>query len=114
MHKAQQTFIKNIVELRKGFGTEGLTLTKAAALAGMSLSFLSRLESGERFPDAETLGKLADLYGVKVADLFRDDGAQERLVQLQQTKEQILKSFKRYWLAGQVPPSFWNIKDAAG
>jgi transcriptional regulator with XRE-family HTH domain len=47
----------------------GLTLTEAAALAGMSKSTLSRLETGQRKPSLELLLPLAQTYRVPLDDL---------------------------------------------
>jgi transcriptional regulator with XRE-family HTH domain len=47
----------------------GLTLTEAAALAGMSKSTLSRLETGQRRPSLELLLPLAQTYRVPLDDL---------------------------------------------
>jgi transcriptional regulator with XRE-family HTH domain len=47
----------------------GLTLTEAAALAGMSKSTLSRLETGQRKPSLELLLPLAQTYRVPLDEL---------------------------------------------
>ena len=55
--------------LRRVRGQRGLTLTEAAALAGMSKSTLSRLETGQRKPSLELLLPLAQTYRVPLDDL---------------------------------------------
>ena len=47
----------------------GLTLTVAAAHAGLSKSTLSRLETGQRRPSLELLLPLAQVYRVPIDDL---------------------------------------------
>jgi transcriptional regulator with XRE-family HTH domain len=55
--------------LRRVREQRGLTLTEAAALAGMSKSTLSRLETGQRKPSLELLLPLAQTYRVPLDDL---------------------------------------------
>ena len=55
--------------LRRVRQQRGLTLTEAAALAGMSKSTLSRLETGHRRPSLELLLPLAGTYRVPLDDL---------------------------------------------
>lgn len=55
--------------LRRVREQRGLTLTEAAALAGISKSTLSRLETGQRRPSLELLLPLAGTYRVPLDDL---------------------------------------------
>lgn len=55
--------------LRRVREQRGLTLTEAAALAGISKSTLSRLETGQRKPSLELLLPLAGTYRVPLDDL---------------------------------------------
>ncbi|NHT18130.1 XRE family transcriptional regulator [Cellulomonas sp. IC4_254] len=55
--------------LRRVREQRGLTLTEAAAAAGMSKSTLSRLETGQRRPGLELLLPLAQTYRVPLDDL---------------------------------------------
>ena len=55
--------------LRQVREQRGLTLTVAAAHAGMSKSTLSRLENGQRRPSLELLLPLAQVYRVPIDDL---------------------------------------------
>src|SRR3954447_4748091 len=55
--------------LRQVREQRGLTLTVAAAHAGMSKSTLSRLENGQRRPSLELLLPLAHVYRVPIDDL---------------------------------------------
>ena len=55
--------------LRRLREQRGLTLTEAAALAGISKSTLSRLETGQRKPSLELLLPLAGTYRVPLDDL---------------------------------------------
>ena len=41
--------------------------------ARISVSFLSMIERGERSPHLETLARIADALGVRLADLFRTE-----------------------------------------
>lgn len=49
---------------------KGLTIEQVAAQAGLSQSFLSRLEQGKRTLVLPTAEKLAGVFGVKVAELL--------------------------------------------
>jgi transcriptional regulator with XRE-family HTH domain len=49
------------------------TLDDLAARSGLSLSYLSRVESGERQPSLGTLAVLAQVYGVTLASLFEPE-----------------------------------------
>jgi transcriptional regulator with XRE-family HTH domain len=44
--------------------------TELAYHAGLAPSVISQIENGKRSPSARTLGKLAEAFGVEVADLF--------------------------------------------
>jgi len=62
----------------------GLTQEDFAALCGISVSFASLLERGERSPSYETLLQVAAALGLPLSELFRqeqeDDSGAERLV----------------------------------
>jgi len=47
-----------------------MTLRKLAALSGVSVSYLGRIERGERFPSASVLRKVAKPLGFKESELF--------------------------------------------
>ncbi len=47
-----------------------LTLRKLAAITGISPSYLSRVEKGERFPSASILQKIAKPLGFGESELF--------------------------------------------
>ena len=47
-----------------------LTLRKVSSLSGVSLSHLGRIESGERFPSANILRKIAKPLGFEENELF--------------------------------------------
>ena len=51
----------------------GLTLNKVADMTGLSQSFLTRLENGERNLTVPTAKKLAFAYDVSVNELLRND-----------------------------------------
>lgn len=47
-----------------------LGLREAAGKAGISASFLSYLENGQKSASPDTLGKLADAFGCTIEDLM--------------------------------------------
>jgi transcriptional regulator with XRE-family HTH domain len=49
---------------------KGLTLQAVADNIGCSVKTLLRIESGERVPKADTLFRLASIYGVKTDDFY--------------------------------------------
>ena len=51
----------------------GLTLNKVADMTGLSQSFLTRLENGERGLTVQTAKKLAYAYDVSINELLRND-----------------------------------------
>lgn len=53
--------------------SRGWTLDDLAARSGLSLSYLSRVESGDRQPSLGTLSVLAQVYGVTLASLFEPE-----------------------------------------
>jgi transcriptional regulator with XRE-family HTH domain len=59
---------------------KGLTLAAVASLAGISESFLSQLERGRTGASLESLQRLTQALGVRVADLFEVDGGQNPAV----------------------------------
>jgi transcriptional regulator with XRE-family HTH domain len=54
----------------------GLTQEEFASRAGISISFVSMLERGERSPSYETLLQLAEALDVPPGELFRDTGGE--------------------------------------
>lgn len=58
---------------------KGLTLEDVAATAGMSVSTLSRLESGKRQASLELLVPLTRHLGIRIDDLVREDSADPRV-----------------------------------
>lgn len=52
---------------------EGLTLDEVADLTGLSKSYVSRIERGERQPTPHTKVLIARRLGVEVRDLFEVD-----------------------------------------
>ncbi|WP_439593391.1 helix-turn-helix domain-containing protein [Microbacterium sp.] len=65
--------------LRVARQDRGLTLEDVAAKAGMSVSTLSRLESGKRQASLELLVPLTRLLGIRLDDLVRPDAADPRV-----------------------------------
>jgi transcriptional regulator with XRE-family HTH domain len=56
--------------LRQWRERQGWSLTEVSGLTGLSRSYLSRVERGQRVPPAATKVLLARKLGVPVADLF--------------------------------------------
>ena len=59
--------------------SQGLTLEELAAAAGMSVSTLSRLESGKRQANLELLVPLTRRLGIRVDDLVADERPDPRV-----------------------------------
>jgi transcriptional regulator with XRE-family HTH domain len=69
------TYPERIREIRL---SKGLSLARAAASIGVSLSHLWRIESGRRAPGATTVVRLAQLYGQDPVDALQSAGAFRR------------------------------------
>jgi transcriptional regulator with XRE-family HTH domain len=69
--EALRTVARRIRALRE---RRGLTQEDFAARSGISVSFASLLERGERSPSYETLVQVAQALEVPLAELFRDFG----------------------------------------
>lgn len=63
--------------LRRLRRRRGLTLAAVASQAGMSESFLSQLERGRTGASLDSLARLTQALGVRVADLFEPDHARD-------------------------------------
>lgn len=64
-----------LVRLRK---QSGLSMTQAAEKAGLSVSFVSNLENGQRKPTVETLARLAWTFGTTAGEILsRFEGSKE-------------------------------------
>ena len=48
-----------------------LSIRAAAVKIGISAMYLSKIESGKQIPSDEVLGKIANFYGLNLADLIR-------------------------------------------
>ena len=59
--------------IRKSRNERGLTLMDLAVAVGSDKSALARIERGERVPGLETVGRLADVMGVPMADWFQEE-----------------------------------------
>ena len=69
---------ENISTLRARRLLLGKKLSDAAAPAGISISFLSRLERGQRGASGEVLRRLASTLDLPPEMLFTDDAEAER------------------------------------
>ena len=49
----------------------GLKLREISKETGLSVSYISDIERGRTMPSLETCGKLAEVYGVSLSNLFR-------------------------------------------
>ncbi|MGH2497332.1 MAG: helix-turn-helix domain-containing protein [Ktedonobacteraceae bacterium] len=71
----------SVLELRQKFGKRlrylrrdrDLTQEQLAELTGLSVNFISLVETGHSSPTAETISKLAKGLGVNEGELFRFD-----------------------------------------
>jgi transcriptional regulator with XRE-family HTH domain len=54
--------------------TVGLTLDAAAGQADVTKGYLSKVERGTASPSIAVVSRLADVYGVRLADVFIPDG----------------------------------------
>lgn len=57
---------------------KGLRLRQLAALSGVSMTHIARVERGERFPSGHTLRKLAKPLGFSEAELLQAAGFMSR------------------------------------
>lgn len=63
---------KNLGEIiREQRRAKGLSLPQLSRVSGVSASFIGRVETGERFPSAHTLRKLAKPLGFGDVELFK-------------------------------------------
>ena len=67
MASLQETFAANFTRIRIA---RGLTQEQLAAKAGISVSYVSMLQRGQRSPPLETLEQLAKALGVKAVQLL--------------------------------------------
>lgn len=65
--------------LRAARQAKGLTLDDVATRAGLSVSTLSRLESGKRQASLELLVPITRLLGIRIDDLVRSDAGDPRV-----------------------------------
>ena len=65
--------------LRAARQAKGLTLEDVAVKAGMSISTLSRLESGKRQASLELLVPITRQLGIRIDDLVREDSIDPRV-----------------------------------
>lgn len=79
---------KNLGEIiREQRRAKGLSLPQLSRVSGVSASFIGRIETGERFPSAHTLRKLAKPLGFGEVELFQladflSDDRQDRIDRL--------------------------------
>ena len=55
--------------------TKDFSQQELAEKTNISVPFLSALERGEKFPSAESLGKLSEALDVPLSELFRNDNS---------------------------------------
>lgn len=66
--------------LRQARHDRGLTLAEVAEDAGLSLGYLSRLESGARRPSVGSMVVLAGVLGLGLSELLADPGQQDVVI----------------------------------
>lgn len=96
-----------IREFRK---TRHLTQETLANKAGISVSFLSMIERGERAPHIETIGHLAEALGLAVPVLF-DEG--KKIQFHHPSYERLIEFAARHQLAPQDIERLLKIGEAA-
>jgi len=69
----KETEIRRIVaaNVARARGRRGLTMTAAAAAAGVTQSFWSQIESADRCPKIPVLARMAESLGVRPATLLK-------------------------------------------
>jgi len=82
---------KQIKTIRKAAGN---TQEQLAEKAGLSLNYITMIESGKRAPTVETLNKIAYSLKVKLRDLFSTD-VQIPVLKKQRTIELTTKEYKQ-------------------
>ena len=65
----------------------GMSLTDLALAVGSDRSALGKIERGERVPNVETVGKLADEMGVPMAAWFQEEASSSTEAMFQFMKE---------------------------
>jgi len=84
---AKQIFREYLLRKRQ---SKGLSLRDVQKLTGISISYLSQVETGTKktIPAIKTLVKLSELYGIRLRDLIIvAEGGSEALEMLNQIKE---------------------------
>lgn len=106
--RTSMVFQKNLAVLRK---SHGYTQKQVGEFCGLSESAISRFESGLRFPEPETIDRLADLYRIAISDLFRAGGAEQKASSLAYHKANLLAEFQALTDAGEIGVNYF-LKDA--
>jgi transcriptional regulator with XRE-family HTH domain len=104
-------------ELKVARLSRGLNLREAAALTGITKETLSTLERGERFPQAHTLKKIADGYGLPVEYFLytREDVSVLPKAEAPSTPETSAEEEQRGMKpVGRSLELRWNVEEAAG
>lgn len=70
---------KKIRHLRSSRSGERVTQEELATKAGISISFLSMIERGERAPHLDTLSRIAEALGVPLSEFFAFDADLDKL-----------------------------------
>lgn len=81
--RTEKIFVRNIRRLRE---LHEYTLAYVAEAIGVQEAAVSKYENGHLWPKAPTIDRLADLYLISVADLFKPEGAAEKGYSLAATK----------------------------
>lgn len=86
--------------LRQARRTYGLTLEEAARRTGLSVAYVSRLETGQRQPSLPALLSLARCYATTVSHLLGEDAAGAEPVVRAASAEPVRAHGWTYWRAG--------------
>lgn len=77
MPPRSRRFVANRAECVRARVVAGLTLGSASATLGCTSTHLGYIETGLRQPSPALLGRMAELYGVPVEDLFTVLGSED-------------------------------------
>ena len=72
----KENFAIKLRELRKA---SGMTQEQLAAEFGVSVQAVSKWETAASYPDIELMPRIADLFGVSLDELLREDRKSTRL-----------------------------------
>lgn len=94
MTRVQLLFVENLKRERK---QAGYSQEKLAELIGLTPKYISSIEIGNRFPSADTIQKIVDIFDLEPYQMFLNTELPDR-----SADTELLKAFKDY-LAEDIP-----------